>query len=170
MSDDIRENLPTLVAVTLIGIATCAFALMQVFSNASSFNISTFSLAIFVIPAVIMLIGSFIIVLTSQRIGRKLYVAIVAICLVLGIVVMVATSIWITDPTIVAQLQANSPEGMPVTPPTNSPLIVMRDIAAFVVCPTIGCIAGAWIGSRLHPVTSETPSKRKSKKKPAGKR
>ena len=163
MSDDIRENLPTLAAVTLIGIATCAFALFQVFANAASFSLSVFGIVIFVIPSAIMLIGSFVIVLSAQRIGRKLYVTILAICFVLGLAVMVGTSVWMADPSISSQLLANSPEGSTVVVPVNSPLVVMRDIAASIVCPTVGCIAGAWLGSRLHPVTSEKSGSRKTK-------
>lgn len=165
MTDDIRENLPALIAVTVIGIATCAFALMQVRANAGSMDYGTFSNFIFLIPCAIMLIGSFIVVLMSQQIGRKLYLTLAGICFVLGIVVMVITSSWLSDPDIAAKLLANSEEGTIILPILNAPILIMRDIAAFIVCPTVGCIAGAWLGSRLHPVTSTNPGRKRNRKR-----
>lgn len=161
MNEDIRENLSTLIIAAVLGIGTCAFALAQICNNASSLDVNTFGILTFVIPFGIMIIVPFAIMLTSLRIGRKLYLVVVGTCFVLGIVVLVITSIWMADPTISAQLLANSPEGTVIVPGVNSPIIVMRDIAASIVCPTIGCIAGAWIGSRLHPVTAEKPAGRK---------
>lgn len=161
MSEDIRENLPTLIIAFVLGIGTCVFALVQICNNAASLDVNTFGILTFVIPFGIMIIVPFAIVLTSQRIGRKLYLVIVGTCFVLGIVVLVLTSTLMSDPTISTQLLANSPEGTVIVPAVNSPIIVMRDIAASIVCPTVGCIAGAWIGSRLHPVTAEKTSKRK---------
>ena len=164
MIDDIRENLPSLIAVTAIAVATCAFALMQVHGNAGNLSYEAFSNLIFAIPCVAMVLGPFVVVLVSRQIGRKLYLTLVGICFVLGIATMLVTSSWLSDPDIAAKLLANSAEGTIVLPILNAPIIIMRDIAAFIVCPTVGCIAGAWLGSRLHPVTSANPGRKRRRK------
>ena len=161
MSDDIRQNLPTLVVVFGIGLITCAFAISMVLGNASSFNVSAFSLIVFIIPSIVMVLAPFAVTLVSQRVGRKLYVLMLIICLIFGVAMMILASMWLSDPEIAAKLLANSPAGMTIVTPVNSPLIVMRDIAGAVVCPTIGAILGTWLGSRLHPVSSTTGRKRK---------
>ena len=165
MTDDIKDNLPALVAVTVIAVATCAFALIQVHGNAASLSYEAFSNLIFIIPCAFMLVGPFIVVLMSQRIGRKLYLTLVGICFVLGIAVMLVTSSWLSDVDIAAKLLANSADGTVITPILKAPLVIMRDIAAFIVCPTVGCIAGAWLGSRLHPVTSTNPTRKRNRKR-----
>ena len=164
MSEDIRENLPTLIIAFALGIAACVFAFVQICNNAGSLDVNTFGILTFAIPFGLMIVIPFIIILTSQRIGRKLYLTIVGACFALGIVVLVLTSTLMSDPAISTQLLANSPEGTTIVPAVNSPIIVMRDIAASIVCPTVGCIAGAWIGSRLHPVTAEKTSKKRKRR------
>ena len=155
MTEGFKRHLPLVVAVSLMGIATCAFALMQVANAASSMSVDGFSMYVILVPCIAMAVCSLVITITASEIGRQLYLAVVGVCFACGIVSMVVTSGWFSDPTISAQLVANSPEGTSITPPLQNPLIVLRDIAAFIVVPTVGCIAGAWLGSRLHPVTSE---------------
>ena len=154
VSDVVRQHLTVIVAVSLLGIAVTVFALMQIRNAAGSMDASTFSLAIFVIPCAAMVICSFIIMLTAASIGRQLFVVVVGICFVAGIVSMVITSGWLSDANIVEQLLANSPADTTITPPIQNIVIVMRDIAGFIVAPTVGSIAGAWLGSRLHPMTA----------------
>ena len=155
MSDTVRGHLPIIIVVTLVGVATGAFAMLQVASAASSLDVSTFSTLMLVMPCVVMLIGSFVIAATAVRIERQLYVVVLAICLALGLVSLVAASIIMSDASVASALLANSGEGAQVVPDTQSPMLVMRDIAAYVVMPTIGCIAGAWVGSRVHPMSAE---------------
>ena len=49
---------------------------------------------------------------------------------------------------------ASSGEGAAIVPSMNNTLVAIRNVAAFVVAPTVGCIAGAWVGSRVHPMKS----------------
>ena len=165
MDIDVRENLPTIVIMTLIGAATCAFALFQVHENAGSMNASTFSTLIFIIPCVFLVLISLATTIVANRIGRQLYLVMLVISLVFGVAVMVITSSWLTDPVITEKLLANSPGETVILPILGSPFTMLRDVAAFVVCPTIGCIAGAWIGSRLHPVEADRRNKGKKRKR-----
>lgn len=159
MTEGFRKQLPVIVAVSLVGIVTGAFALVRVLDAAASMNVETFSSLVFVIPCAIMLICSLVVAITAHSIGRQLYVTMLGICLVTGVVSMVLTSIWMSDASLAASLLANSPEGSSVVPVSDQPLLVMRNIAAYVVMPTVGCIVGAWLGSRLHPVQSEKGSR-----------
>ena len=152
MSDVVRQHLTVIVATCLLGIAVASFILLQVHDAAGSMDVSTFSLAIFIVPCIVMLVCSFIIMVTANAIGRQLFVVVVGICFATGIVCMVVTSGWLSDANVAAQLLANSPEGTTITPPIQNIVVVMRDIAAFIVAPTVGSIAGAWLGSRLHPI------------------
>lgn len=152
VNEVVRQHLTVIVAACLLGIAVTSFALLQIHDAAGSMDASTFSLAIFVVPCVVMVVCSFIIMFTANAIGRQLFVVVVGICFVAGIVSMVVTSGWLSNELIVSQLLANSPDGTTVTPPVQSIIVVMRDIAAFIVAPTVGSIAGAWFGSRLHPI------------------
>ena len=124
MSEDIRENLPTLIIAFVLGIAICIFAFVQICNNAGSLDVNTFGTLTFVIPFGLMIVVPFVIILTSQRIGRKLYLVVVGTCFVLGIVVLVLTSTLMSDPAISTQLLANSPDGTVIVPATNSPIIV----------------------------------------------
>lgn len=154
MSDVVRQHAATIAVVCLLGVVASAFALLQVHDAAGSLDVSTFSSAIFVIPCVAMVICSFIIMMTANAIGRQLFAVVVLACFAAGVVSMVVTSGWLSDAAVVQQLLANSPEGTTVTPPVQNMVVVLRDIAAFVVAPTVGSIAGAWLGSRLHPMSS----------------
>ena len=152
VSDEVRQHLTVIVATCLLGIVAASFILLQIRNAAGSMDVSTFSLAIFIAPCIVMLICSFVIMVTANTIGRQLFIVVVGICFATGIVSMVVTSGWLSDAGIAAQLLANSPEGTTITPPIQNIVVVMRDIAAFVVAPTVGSIAGAWLGSRLHPI------------------
>ena len=155
MSESVKKHLPVIAIVTVIALASAAYALLLVHDNVASMSVDAFSAYIIVIPCVAMLVGSFAITVTAQTIGRQLYIVVLAICFVLGLVSLVVTSLWMSDPSIASALLANSPEGTTITPVTESLLTVVRDIAAYVVVPTVGCIAGAWVGSRVHPVERE---------------
>lgn len=164
MSDDLKRHIPVIVVVTLVGIASCAFALMQVLNGvATGMDLSTFSTAIIVIPCIGMLLCSFFIAFSAPEISRNLYLIVLGICLVTGFASMFVTSGWMSNADIAAQLVANSPDGTEVVPIFRDTMIMIRDLAAFVVMPTIGCIAGAWVGSRVHPM--KTTGKKKTKKK-----
>ena len=161
----VKKHLTVIVAVTLIGIVTAVLLMNLVRDSAGSLGANQFSILIFLIPCIIMLIGSFVIAATATQIGRQLYLAVLIICLVTGIASMVVGSNWLSDPQITAALLANSPEDTVVTPILKSPITILRDIAAFIVIPTVGCIAGAWVGSRLHPMQADKPKRKKSNKK-----
>lgn len=152
MNDELKDHLPTIIATFAIGIAACAFALLQVYNNAGAMNVDMFSMAVWVVPCVFMVICSFVIMVTANAIGRKLFLVVVGVCFVAGVIEMVLTSTWFSNPDIVSALLANSGDGAEVVPPINNPIAVMRDIAAFIVAPTVGSIFGAWLGSRLHPM------------------
>lgn len=154
MNDEVRQHLTVIVAVFLLGIAATVFALMQVYGAAGTMDVGSFSNAVFLVPCIAMVICSFVIMLTARAIGRQLFVVVVGVCFVAGIVSMVVTSGWLSNPGIAELLLANSPDGTTITPPVENIVVVMRDIAAFIVAPTVGSIAGAWLGSRLHPMTS----------------
>lgn len=164
MDKDIRDNLPTIIVIWLIGIATCAFGLVLVRNNAASLDVGAFSWAVFLIPCVVMILAPFAITLVAQSIGKQLYLSMLGISVVLGIIVMVITSGWMSDPDITAKLMANSDPSITIIPILQAPITMLRDVAAFIVCPTIGCIAGAWVGSRLHPVVSTNKKKRKKRR------
>ncbi|MBQ9043162.1 MAG: hypothetical protein IJ111_10175, partial [Eggerthellaceae bacterium] len=144
----VRKHLSVIIAVTLVGIVTAALLLQLVHDSAASMGANQFSMVIFLVPCAIMLVGSFVIAATARQIGRQLYLVVLVICLVTGIVSMVVTSGWLSDPSITALLMANSPEDTVITPILQSPITIFRDIAAYVVIPTVGCIFGAWLGSR----------------------
>ena len=167
MSDTVKQHLPVIVVVTLVGIATSYFLLSRVVGNAAGMDVDGFSTAIFGIPCIVMFICSTVIVLTSPGINRQLYLVVVGIGLATGIASMLAGNAWLLDSSIANALLANSPAGTTITPVLNAPVIVLRDIAAFFVIPTVGSILGAWLGSRIHPMTSESKNAKgkKSKKK-----
>ena len=152
MNEDLKRHLPTIAIVSVIGVLACAFALSQVLASAERMSVDDFSLAVFVVPCIAMVLCSFLIVATSEAIGRQLFLVVVGICLVAGLASLVVTSGWFSEPDVAAKLLANSGEGAAVTPPLDNAITVIRDVAAFVVAPTVGCIAGAWLGSRLHPM------------------
>lgn len=153
MNEDLKSHLTTVIVVSLFGIATATFALLSVKGNAASMDVNAFSHAIIIIPCVVMVICSFIILVTAQKIGRHLFLAVSAICFVTGIISMVITSNWMADPQIAELLLANTPNATEIIPPIQNLIIVVRDVAAYIVCPTVGSILGAWLGSRFHSVT-----------------
>ena len=167
MKESVKQHLPIIAVVTLLGIVTTYFLLARVYNSAASLSADTFSTYIFGIPCIVMFICSTVIMMTAHRIGRQLYLVIVAICLITGVISMLVTSTWLSDESITSLLLANSPADTVITPILNSPIVVLRDIAAFFVAPTVGCILGAWLGSRIHPMTSDTMPKnsKKSRKK-----
>lgn len=167
MNETVKQHLPIIVVVSLLGIATTYFLLSRAYASAATLSVDSFSTYIFGIPCIVMFICSTVIMMTAHRIGRQLYLVIVTICLITGVISMLVTSTWLSDDSIAALLLANSPADTVITPILNSPIVILRDIAAFFVAPTVGCIFGAWLGSRLHPMTSDAMPKnsKKSKKK-----
>lgn len=153
MTDGMKRHLPVIIVVSIVCLASTCYALSRVLAGVPDMSVRTFSLYVIVIPCAAMVIGAFAVTFTADEIGRQLYITMLAICLALGIVCMVVTSSWMSDAGIAAQLLANSGDGAEITPILQSPLLVLRDIAAFVVAPTVGCIAGAWAGSRVHPMS-----------------
>lgn len=164
MTEALRRHLPVIVVVSLLGIATCFLVLSNVCGNAANMDVQSFENAVFIIPCIVMLVCSFIIMLTTSRIGRQLFVTVVGICLALGVIEMVLTSTWLTDPAITSLLLANSDSQTAIVAPIQSIVLIVRNIAAYFVAPTVGCILGAWIGSRIHPMSSETPKKSKKRR------
>ena len=160
MTDGLKQHLPVIVTVTILGFITCAFVLMRVHDGAAGMDVPTFSTLIIVIPCAFMFLCSLVVAMTAHSIGRQLYVTMLAICFIGGLVSMVITSIWTADANLAAALLANSADGETISPATDQPILVLRNIAAYVVMPTLGCIAGAWIGSRLHPMEAEPKTKK----------
>ena len=165
MTESLKRHLPVIIAVTLAGIATCAFIFMQVLNAVPGLDVPTFETLVIVIPCAVMFFCSLIVVMTAHTIERSLYVTMLAICLVLGLVSMVVTSTWESDASLTAALLANSADGETITAAVNQPIIVMRNIAAYIVMPTLGCIAGAWIGSRMHPMEADLSPKKNTQAK-----
>lgn len=161
MSHAMRNHLTTFVAVTIAGIVTCCIGLSLVLNNVGSMSVSSFNAYIIVIPCAVMLAASLLIMLTASEIDRQMYLVVIVVCLATGLVSMVVTSAWMSDQAIAEQLLANSPEGTTVIPVMNNVVTMIRDVAAFVVVPTVGCIAGVWIGSRLHTVKSSGGRKKR---------
>lgn len=164
MTETVKKHLPIIVVVTLVGIATTYFLLTRVLASASSMDVDSFSTAVFGIPCIVMFICSTIIVLTAPGINRQLYIIVVALCMVFGVIVMVISNFWMLDKSIADVLLANSPDGTTITPVLRDGMQILRDVAAYFVIPTVGSILGAWLGSRIHPMTSES-TKNKGKKK-----
>ena len=158
MDSVVKKHLPFIIGITLLGIVATYFVYSWLHDSAvTTMSASTFSWWLFLVPCGIMLVCSFAIACTAEEIGRSLYVTVLAICLVLGIVTMCVASAWMSDPIIAESLLANSEEGTVIVPILKSPITILRDIAAWVVIPTVGCILGAWVGSRLHPLKGDKP-------------
>lgn len=165
MDSVLRKQLSVIILVTVVGLVTGYLLMSNVRNSASVLSVDAFSWLVFLIPCAIMLVGSFIVAVTATEIGRQLYIACVVICVVTGIASMVLATNWMNDPAIATQLLANSPEGAIVVTPLASIVFMIRDFAAFVVVPTVGNIAGAWVGSRLHPMTAQSSGKKKKRRK-----
>ncbi len=164
MNAIVRNHLPVIAVVTVLGFVTGCIFMSLTHDAAANMSASMFSTTIFIIPCIVMLVGSFAIAFTANTIGRQLYVVVLAICLVCGVISMFVGSSWLSDPALSAQLLANSPDGSTVTPILQSPMTILRDVAAFIVVPTVGLIIGAWAGSRVHPMQAEKDVKKKQKK------
>lgn len=165
MTESLKEHLPVIAVVCIVGAATAAFALMQVRNGAAGMDVALFEALIIVIPCAAMLVCSAIVAMTAHTIERSLYVTMLAICLAMGLVSMVVTSLWESDPSVTAALLANSAENTTITAAVNQPIIVMRNVAAYIVMPTLGCIAGAWLGSRIHPMQAKASKRSRKAKK-----
>ena len=164
MTDGIKNHLPVIVLATLVCAATTYFILSRFVSGTVSISLETFNALVFLVPCVAMFLGTAIIAMTAEEISRQLYIVNVVICLVAGLLSMIGSSLWLADPGIASQLLANSPEGTVIVPIYNAPIILIRDVAAFFVVPTVGSIVGAWIGSRLHPMKAKRSGRSKRKK------
>lgn len=150
MTDELKMHLPTIIAVTFVGIAVTFFALSALHDTVGSIGIGTLETMTFIVPCLVMIVGSFIIMATANAINRQLYVCVVVICLVTGAVATVLTNDWFV--------------GTELVPPLQNVVALIRNVAAFFVSPTVGCIGGAWVGSRLHPMkATKAPSKKKRK-------
>ena len=137
-----------------------------VYNSVASMDYGTFSFLILFIPCAIMFSCSFVIMATAREIGRQMFLVMIIICLVTGFASVIVTSNWQTDPAVVDALLANSPEGTTIVPTMKMPITLIRNILSYFVVGTVGCIAGAWVGSRIHPLTSDgTGNKRKRKKR-----
>lgn len=165
MNSSLRKQLSVIILTTLVGVVTGWLLMSYTRDCAASLDVDLFSALMFVIPCAIMLIGSFIVAFTATEIGRQLYVVSVVICLVTGLAATVLASAWMSDAAIAAQLLANSPDDAVVRPILNSPITMIRNVAAFVLVPTVGNVIGAWLGSRFHPMTAEKAPKGGKKKK-----
>ena len=164
MQESLKKHLPAIAAIGIIGFLTGAFILSIVHDNAASLSVGAFSMYTFLIPCALMLLCSFAMAMTANEINHQLFVTVLAICVVAGVISVLVVSSWMEDPELAAKLLSNSGEGAHIVPITQSPLLIIRDFAAFVVCPVVGCIAGAWVGSRLHPMKA-APGKKASKGK-----
>jgi len=169
MTDIVKQHLPVIVVVTLVGVATMYLVLSRVLAGVAGMDLGTFSTFTFGVPCVMIFVCSTVIALTSPGINRQLYVVIVGIGMVVGIASMIACNVWEHDSSITSALLANSPEGTTVTPILNSPILILRDIAAYFVAATVGSILGAWLGARLHPMTLEPSKSKRSKSSKASK-
>ena len=161
----VRQQFPVIVGATVLGVLTGCICMLCIRNAAGSVSASMFSLLALLAPCVIMFVVTFIVTATATEIGQSLHITMVVICLVAGVVATLVASAWMSDADIAAKLLANSPEGTTITPILQSPITLLRNVAAFVVVPTVGCILGAWVGSRLHPMKAEKPKGGKKKSK-----
>lgn len=151
MTEELKLHLPTIIAVTFVCIIATYFALTSLHGAVDQVGLGALETMSFLVPSIVMVIGSLIIMATSHAVTRQIYVCIVVICLVTGAVATVLTNSWFV--------------GTDLVPPLQNFIALIRNLAAFFVAPTIGCIAGAWIGSRLHPMKmTKAPNKKKPRK------
>ena len=151
MTEELKQHLPTIIAVTFVCIAATFFILTSLHGAVDEVGLGVLETMSFLVPSIVMIIGSFVIMATSTAVNRQIYVCIVAICLVAGAVATVLTNDWFV--------------GTDLVPPLNNFVALIRNLAAFFVAPTVGCIAGAWLGSRLHPMKmTKAPNKKKNHK------
>ena len=170
MSPALKAHLPVIALVAVLGILCAAGLLTLVRDNAGMFNAGMFTFFLIAIPCVVMLICGFAISVTAKEIGSRLLTIVVAICVISGFASILVVSGWQGDSAISAAVLANSPEGATLTPIINSPFGIVRNVMLYLLCPAAGCVAGAWVGSRLHPVSVDANNKKKPKSKPAAKK
>lgn len=165
MSPALKGHLPVIILMAVLGIFSSVFFMTLVHDNAGAFNASIFNLLLTAIPCVAMVICSFIVAITAKEIGSRMLWIVTGICVIAGFASMVVVAGWQGDSEIVSAVLANSPSDTTITPITNSPFGIVRNVLLYVVCPMVGCVLGAWIGSRIHPLSvdrNNNPSKKKS--------
>lgn len=165
MKEQVRKHLPILIAIFAIGVLTGAFALMQVKNAVPGISVDAFNTIIMIVPCAIALICSFVSMMLASEIGKQLFIVTTMTSLFIGVVILIVTSVWMFDQSFAAQLLENSPEGSIVVPTINAPVMIVRNIAACFVCSVVGCIGGAWLGSRLHPVYASKQGNQNRKKR-----
>ena len=163
-NSSLKAHLPVIILIAVLGALSGSILLTVIRDNAAMFNAGTFTFTLIGLPCVIMVIASFIISVTAREIGSRMLVIVEAICVVLGIAATVVASGWQADPAITSVVLANSGDGATITPMTNSPFGIIRNVMLYLLCPMVGSVAGAWVGSRLHPVSVDVNNK---KSKPA---
>lgn len=145
---DLKRTLPALVVITIACVVLGAGLLGFLHDHASSLNAKTYELLLMVIPAVLMLLGSFL-TMFFANINKTVFVTVVFTCVVVGLVGLGISATWLNDPAFTSAILANSPEGSTLSSPISTPFKVFRDFALFAFTPMVGCIAGAWVGSRI---------------------
>ncbi len=177
MSESVKKQLAFIAIVTIFGIAWCGILLGFLKSATSSLNVLTFDILTLVIPCVVMFVCALVIMMRADEIGSTLLLIVEVICFVCGMASLVITSSWQADPQVAEALLANSAEGATITPSLQNVFAIVRGAALFLFVPLMGSILGAWIGSRLHPVSVDKHNKNydklqqeKNKKKKAAKR
>lgn len=165
MSSALKAHLPVIVLVSVICIISSAFFMTAVHDNAGVFGASTFTFLLIAIPCVFMVLGSFFVMLTTKEIGTRIFLIVEVICVVFGFVSMAVASGWESDASVVALIA----DGSSIVPVANSPFGIVRNILLYVCCPMVGSVLGAYLGSRLHPVSIDRNNK-SSKKQPRNKK
>lgn len=164
MSPALKAHLPVIAIITVICAFSSAFFMTAVRDNAGSFSAGTFTFLLIAVPCAFMVIGSFIIMLTTKEIGSRMFIIVEAICVVLGFVSMVVASGWEGDTAIVSLIA----DGSSIVPVANSPFGIVRNVLLYVCCPMVGSVVGAYLGSRLHPLAvdrNNKPSKKQNNTK-----
>ena len=108
MSESIKQQLPTIVAIAVIGLVAGVFALGFVHGQAEVMDVGAFETWILVVPCAVMLLMAFFIGLTANVISKRLYQIVVGICLVAGVVCMLVTSSWLSSADTAALLLATA--------------------------------------------------------------
>lgn len=145
---DLRRTLPALVIITIACVILGATLLGFVHDHASDLTVKTYELLLMAIPAALMLVGSFLTMFFAD-INKTVFVTVVFTCIVVGLVGLGITGTWLNDPAFTSALLANSPADAVLSSPISTPFKVFRDFALFAFTPMVGCIAGAWVGSRI---------------------
>ena len=177
MSEGVKRHLKVIVLVTILGIACGSTLLVALKGSAGSMNVLAFDILTLVIPCFVMFVCAVAIMMSAEEIGTTLLMIVEVICFVCGMASLVVTSGWQADPDVATALLANSAEDATITPSLQNVFAIVRGAALFLFVPMIGSILGAWIGSRLHPVSVDKHNKNydklqqeKNKKKKAAKK